>query len=156
MNIGKYIKEDFRRLSPEAPLKEVAKIFFESGESVLPVVEEGGSLAGIITIDDFILIFLPDYIDMIRSVDFIHNFGALEKTSFSVEESLFVAEDLMREDVTVLDVDDSIMKAAAALHKYGLPRIPVVSDGRLVGMISQNDICRAIYDLEGDQWHPQQ
>ncbi len=156
MNIGKYIKKDFLKLSPESPLKEVARAFFESGESVVPVVEDDGSLAGIITIDDFILIFLPEYIDMIRSVDFIHNFGALEKTSFSVEETLFVAEDLMREDVTVLDVDDSIMKAAATLHKYSLSRIPVVSGGRLVGMISQNDICRAIYDLEGDQWNHEQ
>ena len=156
MNIGKYIKKDFLKLSPGSPLKEVARTFFESGESVVPVVEDDGSLAGIITIDDFILIFLPDYIDMIRSVDFIHNFGALEKTSFSVEETLFVAEDLMREDAVVLDVGDSIMKAAATLHKYSLSRIPVVSEGKLVGMISQNDICRAIYDLEGDQWNHEQ
>ncbi|MBN2071222.1 MAG: CBS domain-containing protein [Candidatus Krumholzibacteriota bacterium] len=151
MNIGKYIREDFRRLSPDAPLKEVARAFFESGESVLPVVEEDGSLAGIITIDDFILIFLPEYIDMIRSVDFIHNFGALEKDSFSVEEMLFVAEDLMRVDVTVLDVSDSVMKAAAVLHKHNLPRIPVLSGGRLVGMISQNDVCRAIYDMDEEK-----
>ncbi len=130
-------------------MKEVAKLFFETGESVLAVVKDDGSLAGIITIDDFILIFLPDYIDMIRSVDFIHNFGALENISFSVEEMLFVAEDLMREDVTVLNVNDGIMKAAAALHKYGLSRIPVLDNNRLVGMMSQNDICRAIYDMEG-------
>lgn len=149
MTIGKYMERDFRTVSPDTRMKDIARIFFETGESVLPVVEKDGSLAGIITIDDFILIFLPDYIDMIRNVDFIHYFGALEKTSFSVEEMLFVAEDLMREEPTVLEADDSIMTAAVALHKHGLHRIPVVIGDRLVGMMSRNDVCRAIYDMEG-------
>lgn len=143
------MKRDFKAVEPHTPLREIARHFYETGESVLPVIERDGTLAGIIKIDDFILIFLPDYIDLIKSLDFIHDFGALEKTSFTIEESLFVAEDLMTEDVTVLDENDSIMKAAAVLHKIQLPRIPVVSGNRLVGMISQNDVCRAIYDLEG-------
>lgn len=151
MKIKNYMKKDFRTVSPGARMKEVAQAFFESGESVLPVVETDGTLAGVIIIEDFILIFLPHYIDLIRSVDFIHDFGALETASFSVEETLFVAEDLMREDVSVLEEDDSVMKAAASLHKTGISRIPVVSGPRLVGMISQNDVCRAIYEMEGPE-----
>ncbi|MBN1164137.1 MAG: CBS domain-containing protein [Candidatus Krumholzibacteriota bacterium] len=149
MKIKSYMHRDFQAVSLDTPMKEIARLFFETGESVLPVIHADGSLAGVITIDDFILIFLPDYIDLIRNVDFIHDFGALEKTSFSVEETLFVAEDLMSENFTALDEDDSILKAAAALHRQGLARIPVVSGNQLVGMVSQNDICRAIYDMEG-------
>jgi predicted transcriptional regulator len=55
----------------------------------------------------------------------------------------------MREDMTVLEDTDSVMKAAAVLHKLGLSRVPVVSGNRLVGMMSRNDVCRAIYDMEG-------
>jgi len=132
-------------------MREVARTFFETGESILPVTEPDGTLVGVISIDDFILIFLPGYIDLVRSVDFIHDFGALEKTSFGIEEKLFVAEDLMKEDFTVLEEEDSVMKAAAMLHKLDIPRIPVVSGNRLVGMISTNDVCKAIYDMEGHQ-----
>ena len=149
MEIRKYMKRDFRTVAPHTPMREIARLFFETGESVLPVTEEDGTLSGIITIDDFILIFLPDYIDLIRSVDFLHDFGALERSTFSVEERLLVAEDLMREDVTPLEESESVMKAAAALHKLGFQRIPVVSGLRLVGMISLGDVCRAIYDMEG-------
>jgi CBS domain-containing protein len=143
------MKKDFMTVGPHTPMREIARMFFETGESVLPVTEGDNRLVGIITIDDFILIFLPEYIDLIRSVDFIHDFGALERSTFSVEERLFVAEDLMREDITVLEDTDSVMKAAAVLHKLGLPRVPVVSGDRLVGMMSANDVCRAIYDMEG-------
>jgi CBS domain-containing protein len=143
------MKTDFQSVEPHATLGEVAKLFFETGEELLPVTEADGTLAGVIDIDDFLLIFLPEYIDLVRSVDFVHDFGALEKTSFSIEEKLFVAEDLMREDVPSLDPDDSVMKAAATLHKHEVSRMPVVSGGRLVGMISKNDVCRAIYEMRG-------
>ncbi len=149
MEISKYMKRDFRTVAPYTPMREIARIFFETGESVLPVSNEDGTLSGIITIDDFILIFLPDYIDLIRSVDFLHDFGALERSTYSVEERLLVAEDLMREDVTPLEETDSVMKAAAALHKIQLRRLPVVSGSKLVGMIGLGEVCRAIYDMEG-------
>lgn len=149
MEISKYMKMDFRTVAPHTPMREIARLFFETGESVLPVTEEDGTLSGIITIDDFILIFLPDYIDLIRNIDFLHDFGALERSTFSVEEKLLVAEDLMREDVMPLEETESVMKAAAALHKLGFQRIPVVSGSRLVGMIGLGDVCRAIYDMEG-------
>ena len=149
MEISKYMKKDFRTVSPETPMREIARAFYETGESVLPVTEADGSLSGIITIDDFILIFLPDYIDLIRNIDFLHDFGALERSSFTVEERLLVAEDLMREDVTPLEETESVMKAAALLHKVQLRRLPVVSGSKLVGMISLGEVCRAIYDMEG-------
>lgn len=149
MRIKEYMKREFGRVSPHAPLREIARLFYESGESILPVTEEDGRLVGIISIDDFLIIFLPEYIDLIRNIDFIHDFGALERSSFSIEEHLFVAEDLMKEDFVVLEEEDSIMKAAAMFHKLEQPRIPVVRGDNLVGMISQNDVCRAIYDLEG-------
>ena len=149
MKIKDYMKRDFSAVSPGAPLREIAKYFYESGESLLPVTEENGRLVGVIFIDDFILIFLPDYIDLIRNIDFLHDFGALERTSFTVEEQLFVAEDLMKEEFVVLEEEESVLKAAAMLHKHDQQRIPVIKGDRMVGMISQNDVCRAIYDLEG-------
>ena len=149
MDIRDCMKREFRFLAPDASLRDIARLFEETGEAVLPVREETGELAGVITIDDFLLIFLPAYIDLIRNIDFLHDFGAIEEHSFSIEESLFVAEDLMREEPAVLAENDSVMKAAAVLHRSGITRIPVVRDGRLVGMISKNDIVRALYGTEG-------
>jgi len=151
VTIRDYMERDFLSVSPHAPLREVARLFFETGESLIPVTESDGTLVGVIDIDDFLLIFLPEYIDLIRNIDFVHDFGALEKSSFSIEEKLFVAEDLMRENVPFLDENDSVMKAAAALHKLDLSRMPVVNANRLVGMISKNDVCRALYEMKGEQ-----
>ncbi len=149
MKVKDYMKRSFRAVPSHAPMKEVARAFFETNDSILPVTESDGTLSGVISIDDFILIFLPDYIDLIRNIDFIHDFGALEKASYSIEEMLFVAEDLQRENYPVLDENDSIMKAAAVLHRTDIQTIPVVNDDKLVGMISKNDFCRAVFNMEG-------
>ena len=79
MKIKDYMKTDFRAVSAGTPLREIARLFFETGESVLPVTEEDGKLIGVISIDDFLLIFLPEYIDLIKDIDFIHDFGALDQ-----------------------------------------------------------------------------
>lgn len=144
------MKKDFISIPPHAGLREVAEAFYKSGESILPVAGSDGNFLGVISIDDFLIIFLPEYLELVQDVDFVHNFGALETASFSVEELLFVAEDLMRHDFPVIDENDSLMKAAAMLVKHDIPRIPVLNaEGKLVGMIGKNDICRAIYDTEG-------
>ena len=130
-------------------MKDIARLFFETGDSVIPVIDEQKNLKGIISINDFMHIFLPDYIDLIKNFDFVHSFGALEKISFSIEELLFVAEDLMILAPPSLKEEDSLIKGLAILHKHGLYRIPVVRGEKLVGMISLNEICRGIYETKG-------
>ena len=130
-------------------MKDIARLFFETGDSVIPVIDQQENLRGIISINDFMHIFLPDYIDLIRNIDFVHSFGALEKISFTIEELLFVAEDLMIANPPSLEEEDSLIKGLAILHKHGLYRIPVVRGEKLVGMISLNEICRGIYETKG-------
>jgi CBS-domain-containing membrane protein len=130
-------------------MKDIARLFFETEESVIPVLDREENLRGIIRIDDFMHIFLPDYIDLIKNFDFVRSFGALEKYSFTIEELLFVAEDLMIVNPPSLEEEDSLLKGLAILHKNGLYRIPVVSGKKLTGMISLNDICRGIYENKG-------
>ena len=130
-------------------MKDIARLFFETGDSVIPVIDQQENLRGIISINDFMHIFLPDYIDLIRNFDFVHSFGALEKISFTIEELLFVAEDLMIANPPSLEEEDSLIKGLAILHKHGLYRIPVVREEKLVGMISLNEICRGIYETKG-------
>lgn len=149
MKISKYINRNFHKVYQDTPMKDIARLFFETGDSVIPVIDQQENLRGIISINDFMHIFLPDYIDLIRNFDFVHSFGALEKISFTIEELLFVAEDLMIANPPSLEEEDSLIKGLAILHKHGLYRIPVVRGEKLVGMISLNEICRGIYETKG-------
>ena len=54
-----------------------------------------------------------------------------------------LVKDWMSEEVIVLDENASIMKASQVMKEHDIRRIPVVRNGRLVGIISDRDIKEA-------------
>jgi acetoin utilization protein AcuB len=50
----------------------------------------------------------------------------------------------MRPPLTILDVDDSVESVAIRVKEYCAPHLPVTKDGRLVGVVREVDILRAI------------
>ncbi len=54
-----------------------------------------------------------------------------------------LVKDWMSEEVIVLDENASIMKASQIMKEHNIRRIPVVKNGRLVGIISDRDIKEA-------------
>lgn len=60
----------------------------------------------------------------------------------------FKVKNLMRKDVALLHMEDSVEFAAYQFYKYDYPSFPVVDkDNRLVGIISKKDIFRAFIEI---------
>ena len=56
-----------------------------------------------------------------------------------------VADDIMTKSVSSVTSDMPIMKAASLMCVRNIRRIPVVDNGKLVGIISIGDVHKAIY-----------
>ncbi len=55
------------------------------------------------------------------------------------------ARDLMRRDLTSVDLDTTVAHVIYLLHQSGLSSLPVVDEeGRVVGVISERDLIRAV------------
>lgn len=132
---------------PETPVAEVAKIMIDKGIGGVPVVSGGGDLLGIITESDLIVqdtdVKFPSFVHFLDGYIFvpgsIHRFE--EKFRRAVAAT---AEELMTQEVITVDVDDSAEDAATLMSKKKLKRFPVISEGRLVGIITMRDIVRLI------------
>ncbi|WP_164019065.1 CBS domain-containing protein [Pyxidicoccus trucidator] len=112
----------------DSPVRDVAQIMKDEDCGVVPIVNERGSLVGIVTDRDLV----------------VRGF-----TGGKSPEQLRVS-DVMTDDVEAVLPDENIHDVIALMGRKQIRRIPVVErDDRVVGIISMGDIAnRADYDEE--------
>lgn len=107
----------------DASVDEVCELLLRYRISGVPVVNVEGDLSGIVTEYDLLsLLYLPEL------------------------EHRTVSEVLSREVVTV-DEEELLTDVAERFLDAGLRRLPVVSNGRVTGIISRRDLVRFIRDV---------
>jgi CBS domain-containing protein len=129
---------------PQMTVKEAALLMAEQNVGTLPVVDESSVLVGVTTMREIIQIFLPDFVSLLSNITFIMDYGDLGTPSaddIHRAESLVIA-DIMEEPVSV-DDDCTLIRALSFMEKYRIGDLPVVREGKLVGIASRVDIGRA-------------
>ncbi len=103
-------------LKPDEDLSKAAKLMLEVDLRSLPVGESKVDITGV-----------------------INDIELLKRTS---EESFGrgKVEAHMTRDVIILGPDDTVAKAFAVMRDNGISRIPVVEDGRLIGLVTLHDL----------------
>ncbi len=135
MYVKDFMTENPVVISPEASVSDAFALMKENNVRRLPVVE-GESLAGIVA-----------YSDLLKA-------SPSEATSLSIWEINYVLSrlrirDIMKTDVLTVTPEDPIEKAAVIMRKNKVGALPVVSAGRLVGIITESDIFDAFIDVMG-------
>lgn len=144
LRIGPWMKREIVSTLASTSVREAAALLVDKRVGTLPVVDEEGALIGITCISDIVRIFLPDFVSLMEDIDFVKDFGARDNPTegdWERIESLSVA-DIMEEPVSV-EEDCSVLRAISVMDKHNLRDMPVVNDGRLVGIVSRVDVGRA-------------
>lgn len=58
-------------------------------------------------------------------------------------------EELMSKDLKVAGPDTTLLEIVKIMVDEGYQRIPVVKDGKLIGLVTQSSIIRAVADIVG-------
>lgn len=117
-------------IAPEEPASLAARMLYRHNIGSVPVCSEDGRLRGIVTDRDIVL----------RCV-------AAENSA----ESTPVREIMTRSVITVSPQDD-VRAAARQMAAGQVRRLPVVEDGRLVGIISLADMAKThSFDMEASK-----
>ena len=150
MNVSNCMKRNVVSISPSATIRQVAARMVKNRIGLLPVVNERGKPVGVVRLRDLLTLELPDFVNLLPDVDFVHDFGAVETTRPSPEELDHPATTLMQPAITV-EENCGLLRAYALMLQHNLLDMPVLNGrGELVGIISWVDIGTAILSA----WQP--
>jgi CBS domain-containing protein len=133
-------------VSPETPTRRVAKLLLEKGISAMPVVDAGGAPIGMVSEGDLIgrdankrearrdwwLEMLAEGTTLAR--EFLDHVKATDRP----------VREVMAAPVITVEEDTPVQVIAHLLEEHRIKRVPVVREGRIVGIVSRADLVRAL------------
>jgi CBS domain-containing protein len=114
-------------IRPQAKIIEVIKLMVDHRVTGLPVVNDDMDLLGMVTEKDILKILL--YEKDIKSR---------------------TASDLMTTEITSFNEDENLMPILKSLVENNFRRVPILSDEKLVGIISRRDIMNFLSEKVGE------
>jgi len=135
-------------IPPEAPLEVVARLLSDRGISGVPVVDGAGSLLGMVTEGDLIR-RLAAKEDAPKSWVLGLFASAADQAARFARTHGQRARDVMTTDIASVTEDTSIEHVAHIIEDRKIRRVPVLRDGKLVGVVSRSDLIRALLAAPG-------
>lgn len=134
MKVETIMTHDVASVTPETPLKVVASTLLGFGISGVPVCDRAGHVVGVVSESDVLFKELgPEPHG--RAL-----FPQLERKS---KEGARTAGEAMTSPAVVIDPKSAVWEAARKMLEHHVNRLPVVDDGRLVGIVTRSDLVRA-------------
>ena len=126
VKVRDYMATQLVTLRPETEILRAVHTLLMHDIAAAPVVDEAGTLVGILT--------ERDCIEVVLNAGYHSEFGGQ-------------VSDYMSTQVQTIDAQDSIVDAAKLFYGQEFHRYPVIEDGRLVGLLSRRDVMRALENL---------
>jgi CBS domain-containing protein len=135
-------------VSPDASVEDVVRALRENELPGVPVVDGDGRCVGIVTEADLVLpdeegdLHIPHYVNLFGGTVFLEPLSRFEDRLRKAFASK--ASDMMTSDPATVGPETSVKEAARTIHETGHNRLPVVEDGRLVGVVTRVDVLGAL------------
>lgn len=145
MKAYQVMTENVVSVRPDTPVDEIAHLLVAHRVSGVPVVDDENRVVGIVSESDLFLkekgipfsaVKLPtlfkQWVDPSRLMEIYEN------------AHRHTAADVMTKAVITVDANEDVVQVARIMAQRNLKRIPVLRDGKLVGIISRADLIRLL------------
>jgi CBS domain-containing protein len=122
LTAGAIMTSDMVTVQPDVSIEAAIELLLREQISGLPVIDEDGRLVGVIT-----------------------EFALLAVAYDRRVKNHTVSQHMTRELITV-EADDPISRVADLCIVHRVRRVPVMRNGRLVGIIARRDVLRALVE----------
>ena len=154
MNAAEVMTRQPITAGPTMSVRDVAKLLLEHRISGVPVMDASGALLGIVSEGD--LVRPPDvardeqaswWLEVLAEGEDL----ALEFLAY-VRAGDRLVRDLMTREVVTVEEETPLPEVARLLEEHRIKRVPVLRQGRVVGIVSRADLVRAL--MHGEEMAP--
>lgn len=133
-------------VTPQTPVRELAQILAANNIGGAPVVDEGGKLLGVVTESDLIdqtkKVHIPTVVAILDSLIFLERPDKMEKDIRKIAGT--VVGDIYTPNPLTVGEETPLDEIATVMAKKHVHTLPVLRDGKLVGVIGKGDIIKTL------------
>ena len=130
-------------LTPSATVSDAAKLFLDKRISAAPIVDDKGKILGLVSEGD--LMHRAEAGTQRRRSWWLWPFVGEQTLAIDyVKAHAKKVADIMTRDVVVVSPDTPVHEIAALIESKQIKRVPVVSNGQLVGIVSRANLIQAV------------
>ena len=139
VRVDEVMTRDVVSVTPDTPLKDVAAVLVERGISGLPVCDADGAVVGVLSEADL----------LVKQGGSPERSGGLFAWLVETADAPDLAKlrahtagEAMTAPAITVEAGGPVSEAARTMVSLGVNRLPVVEDGRLVGIVTRADLVR--------------
>lgn len=143
MQVNDIMTTNVVSVSPDTSVEDIAKTFLERHISGVPVVDDNAHILGIVSEGD--LLRRPETENEHQRSWWLRLLsGTQEEAADYIKTHGHSAADVMSRKVITVAPTASIGEVAHTLEKHRIKRVPVVSDGKLIGIASRANLLQGL------------
>ncbi|MDD2271831.1 MAG: CBS domain-containing protein [Desulfuromonadaceae bacterium] len=146
LTVADIMTRDVVSIKGTTTVREMAAIFDTKHFGTLPILDDAGNLAGIVTTSDLVEQDRPLHIPTVISIfDWVIPLGGESALQRDLDKiTAQTASELASTDVITVTPTDTVSAAAEIMSSQKLHTLPVVDGKKLVGVVSRIDIIRSM------------
>ena len=109
--------------------------------SGVPVINKNNKLIGIISEKDLLHKLFPKEEDFYKDINYYKNFRKIELEASHLSD--LTAQDIMTKKVITVRPDNHVLVACSLIAIHDIRRLPVIDNGRIVGIVKNNNLYKS-------------
>ena len=141
--------KDVVTVTPDTSIEELASRLVKNEISGVPVIDDSGSLYGIVTENDLISrnkrLHIPTVISFLDAAIYLESSKKFEEEVKRVSATR--VGDICSRKVVSITEDTTVVDIATIMDEKKVHILPVIRNGKVVGIVGKRDIVKAVARL---------